>query len=315
MSGFPIGTQTFHSAGKFLLSGEYLILDGALGVGLPCTLGQSLTVEIQTGSGLISWESRTKDGNAWHTVQFQYNASKLDLIQSTNADFGQRLKQVLEVCLLESTYTLESTKDYCFKTQLEFDANWGLGSSSTFIANITQFFQVDPYHILEQSFGGSGYDLAAATAKTPFFFQRNEAGIFVEEKSFEPDFLDELFFVYLNQKQDSRAGIKHYQSLKPLPVGLLKSISDISKAIVQATNQAEFCDLLDEHESQMADFLGLSKVKDEYFSDFQGTVKSLGAWGGDFVLASSSAGFEYLKSYFETKGYPIILPYKTIIKT
>ncbi len=315
MSGFPIGTQTFHSAGKFLLSGEYLILDGAVGVGLPCTLGQSLTIEIQTGSGQIFWESMTKDGDVWHTVHLQYSASELDLVQSTNANFGQRLIQVLNACLLESSFTLESTKDYYFKTQLEFDANWGLGSSSTFIANITQFFQVDPYYILEQTFGGSGYDLAAATAKTPFFFQRNEAGIFVKEISFEPDFLDKLFFVYLNLKQNSRAGIKHYQSLKPLPPDLLESISDISKVIVQATDQAEFCNLLDQHESLMADFLGLLKVKEEYFSDFQGTVKSLGAWGGDFVLASSSSGFEYLKSYFETKGYPIILPYKTIIKT
>lgn len=315
MNGFPIGTQTFHSAGKFLLSGEYLILDGALGVGLPCVLGQSLTVEIQTGSGQISWESRTKEGDTWHTVHLQYIGSKLNLKHSTNADFGQRLKQVLEACLMKSTFTLESTKNYRFITQLEFDADWGLGSSSTFIANISQFFQVDPYHILEQSFGGSGYDLAAATAKTPFFFQRGDVGVFVEEISFEPNFLDELFFIYLNQKQNSRAGIKHYQSLKPLPVGLLQSISDISKAIVQSRNQTEFCDLLDQHESLMADFLGFPKVKDQYFSDFQGTVKSLGAWGGDFVLASSSAGVEYLKSYFETKGYPIILPYKTIIKT
>ena len=36
--------DAFYSHGKLLLTGEYLVLDGALALAVPCKLGQSLTV-------------------------------------------------------------------------------------------------------------------------------------------------------------------------------------------------------------------------------------------------------------------------------
>jgi hypothetical protein len=46
------------------------------------------------------------------------------------------------------------------------------------------------------------------------------------------------------------------------------------------------------------------------FSDFDGAVKSLGAWGGDFVLAISN---EDPTTYFKSKGYETIIAYKDMI--
>jgi len=37
--------ETYRSNGKLLLTGEYVVLDGALSLALPTTLGQRLTVE------------------------------------------------------------------------------------------------------------------------------------------------------------------------------------------------------------------------------------------------------------------------------
>ena len=45
-------------------------------------------------------------------------------------------------------------------------------------------------------------------------------------------------------------------------------------------------------------------------SDDKGSVKSLGAWGGDFVLVTKRAGFE---DYFKQKGYNIIVPFREMI--
>jgi hypothetical protein len=47
--------------------------------------------------------------------------------------------------------------------------------------------------------------------------------------------------------------------------------------------------------------MALPKVKDQFFSDFPGSIKSLGAWGGDFILASSEMDFDKIKSYFDHK--------------
>ena len=49
----------------------------------------------------------------------------------------------------------------------------------------------------------------------------------------------------------------------------------------------------------------LKKIK---FSDYDGAVKSLGAWGGDFFLATGSD-----QDYFKKKGYETIISYKDII--
>ena len=41
-----------------------------------------------------------------------------------------------------------------------------------------------------------------------------------------------------------------------------------------------------------------------------GTIKSLGAWGGDFVLAT---GDEEAQKYFKRKGYKTIIPFQDMI--
>ena len=51
-------------------------------------------------------------------------------------------------------------------------------------------------------------------------------------------------------------------------------------------------------------------VKEALFPDFKGIVKSLGAWGGDFVLVISN---DNPKAYFNSKGYEIIIPYSKMI--
>ena len=50
-------------------------------------------------------------------------------------------------------------------------------------------------------------------------------------------------------------------------------------------------------------------MKEKFFSDFQGSIKSLGAWGGDFILAT---GNKSTKKYFLDKGFKTIIPFNKI---
>jgi len=43
-------------------------------------------------------------------------------------------------------------------------------------------------------------------------------------------------------------------------------------------------------------------------------VKSLGAWGGDFVLVTSNRPEEETRNYFNEKGLEVFLRYDEIIK-
>jgi len=73
--------------------------------------------------------------------------------------------------------------------------------------------------------------------------------------------------------------------------------------------------LMDEHESIISKFIGLQTLKQKYFKDFSGTVKSLGAWGGDFFLALSQMSDADTRKYFQAKGFKILFKLQDIILT
>lgn len=302
----------YYSSGKFLLSGEYLVLDGAKSIGLPCKLGQTMELRIQTGNGQLIWESYTMDDKLWQACTL--SVKDLQIVSFMDISFAERLQQVIRACLDLGASPLDPRKDYIFKTQLEFDPAWGLGSSSTFIANISRHFKVNPYQLLANTFGGSGYDIAAADADKAFFYQLEKGVPKTESIDFNPEFSSSLFFVYLNQKQNSRSGIKSYKSVARNKDLYVNKVSSISEAMALTDNLDQFSILINQHEELVSDLMGIPVVKDRLFQDFEGVVKSLGAWGGDFVLVCSSKGSEYINQYFEDKGYKVILPYDKIIK-
>jgi hypothetical protein len=78
------------------------------------------------------------------------------------------------------------------------------------INNVAQWLQIDAFELLNNSFGGSGYDIACAQKDTPIVYRLENGLPFVEPVTFNPEFTDKLYFVYLNKKQSSKAAIKSY---------------------------------------------------------------------------------------------------------
>ena len=90
----------------------------------------------------------------------------------------------------------------------------------------------------------------------------------------------------------------------------IQKIDKITSLVIQSTAPKEFALALQQHEIEMSAVLELQTVQEVLFEDFKGIVKSLGAWGGDFVLAISK---ENPTSYFKEKGYEIVIPYSNMI--
>tara|TARA_R110002049_G_scaffold105983_1_gene253026 strand:- start:470 stop:922 length:453 start_codon:yes stop_codon:yes gene_type:complete len=130
--------------------------------------------------------------------------------------------------------------------------------------------------------------------------------------AFDPSFKDQLWFVYLGNKQNSRKAIKDYRKNKSTPADISK-ITELTRTMAEAESLEVFQEAMLEHEKIVANRLGKKTVQDERFSDFDGVMKSLGAWGGDFVLASSKMTQEQVKSYFASKGLDVCLPYRDLI--
>ena len=56
--------KRLYSHGKLLLTGEYVVLDGAQSLAIPTSYGQSLTVKPIDESKLI-WKSLDENNNLW----------------------------------------------------------------------------------------------------------------------------------------------------------------------------------------------------------------------------------------------------------
>ncbi|MBK8350342.1 MAG: GHMP kinase [Saprospirales bacterium] len=299
----------FHANGKLLLTGEYFILDGAVGLALPTKFGQSLTVDSLTSSeGLeekgITWESIDNKNNIWFEAKF---SEALEIISATDNEIAATLKNILEHCKLR-------TQNSKLITKLDFPQNWGLGSSSTLISLLAQYANIDPYELLAKTFGGSGYDIACAIAKSAITYQITTGDSrLTTEIRFNPSFKENLYFVYLGKKQNSREGIQHYKNLTLDKTEYIEQISNITQKIIQANELDEFCYYMEVHENIVANVLNLPKVKDIYFSDFPGSIKSLGAWGGDFILVASDEEALTINKYFADKDFSTILSYNEMI--
>lgn len=299
---------TFHSNGKLLITGEYAVLDGALSLAIPTRFGQSMEVKAIEKPELV-WISYDNNNQIWFETKIPMD-DLLNLEKPNMDAYEKPLRDLLRtVAKLKPDFFNQHT-GYEVVTKLDFPRNWGLGTSSTLIYNIAQWAEVNPYLLLESSFGGSGYDIACAASQLPVLYQLSEAKPIVKEVKFNPPFSNNLFFVHLNRKQNSREGIKHYRSL-PNKENLVQEISAITHDILKTNSLKEFSECMEVHENLIASVIQLPKVKDLYFSDYPGAVKSLGAWGGDFVLA---AGENESIEYFKRKGFLTVIPFDEMIK-
>ena len=317
----------FQAHGKFLLTGEYLVLKGALALALPLKLGQSLQVSLaDTDTHRLHWIAQQPD-KPWFSVLFD-----TDTVQPITTDDPTKAEKLADI--LKAVRQLKPSAfhgaDMRFRTHLDFDPNWGLGSSSTLIANLARWANVNPYELLKLTFGGSGYDIACATAEGPIFYQVKtevpepaipEANRRVEGPTplvkpidYTPPFADHLFFVYQGQKQSSSKEIKAFLA-KANPVDLQKDIeavSEISRAVPKCESLDELGLLMQCHERIIASCIGQEPVQ-KHFPDFEGVLKSLGAWGGDFILAATKWDKTQVKAYFKEKGLDVIFGYKEMV--
>ena len=299
--------QEFYSNGKLLLSGEYAILDGAKGLAVPTKFGQSLQISPRKDT-LIAWSSIDTDKKIWFTVMF--GLKELDIIETSDEGIASTLQKILAEAKSANPTFLKSDKGFEVTTKLSFPRKWGLGTSSTLINNIAQWAKVDAHRLLWNSFGGSGYDISCAQHNTPILYHIENNIPKVAPVTFNPPFKDVIFFVYLNQKQSSKSAIKNYRSKNFNCEDLIEKLNAITIKMTSTDDLATFTSLVESHEELLSNVLEIAPVKEHLFSDYSGAVKSLGGWGGDFVMAM---GNEKTPEYFKSKGFNTVISYTEMV--
>ncbi|MFD2908267.1 GYDIA family GHMP kinase [Flavobacterium ardleyense] len=301
-------TQTFYSNGKLLLTGEYVVLDGAKALAVPTRFGQNLIVS--SGSNQeIKWTSFDADKSIWFDDVITFQEIKNKTLQENNDKVKNTLIEILHQAFKQNPSFL-TAEGYTIETQLTFPRIWGLGTSSTLINNIGQWLQIDAFELLQKSFGGSGYDIACAQNCSPIIYQLENDMPQIKPVHFDPEFKENIHFVYLNKKQSSKSAISNYLGHQSKAEKVIPKINTITYESIDCKEGKEFALLMERHEILMSDVLEAQTVKELHFSDFSGVIKSLGAWGGDFAMVISRHN---PKDYFASKGFETVLSYEEMV--
>ncbi len=301
--------QSYYSNGKLLITGEYAVLDGALALAIPTKFGQHLHFR-ENDTGLLKWTGFDEQGKIWFEQLYELEDFKLVedfVITDSGLKTSERLISILKQTKSLNPVFLSETKGVEVETRVNFNRNWGLGTSSTLINNIAQWAGIDAFELNRLTFGGSAYDIACAQNDHPLFYSLRNGKPQIKKTNFRPPFAAALYFVYLNRKMDSRKAIDMYRQASFDKEELAKSISKLSRSIATCTTLSSFTEMISQHEQLISEILDIPPVKETLFPEYPGAVKSLGAWGGDFVLAASErAGPEY----FKDRGFDTVIPFE-----
>ena len=290
----------FKSNGKLLITSEYLVMKGAMALAIPAKLDQELNVR-STNSDFINWKSFNKENQIWYEEKFF-------LDKGTLIYHGKKNKMSdLIVRLFDYIHKFNNPEKSIgneFIWKINFNINWGLGSSSTLINNLSKWAKVNPYKLLFSVFNGSGYDIACCDKSNPIIFQKKDDYLSVSDTTFNPNFLNNLFLIFLNKKQDTQKSVQNFLETDQSLSDGINQINEIVHEIENVKDITTFESLIERHEKIIANILQMPTIQNEKFPDYNnGVIKSLGSWGGDFVLAT---GDEKSVDYFEEKGFNTI---------
>ena len=289
----------FYARGKLLLTSEFMILHGAKSLAVPLTVGQSLGLVRKKELGVLHWDAQY-DGKTWFETRL--SLEELEIKESSSQEKSENLVYMLKKLLEIKPEFMEQLYAYDVVTHLEFDPGFGFGSSSTLTALLAQWAEIDPMQLHFSISKGSGYDVACASAWSAILYQVINEMPVVQSVDFQPSFVDNMWLVYLGQKQESAKSVAAFLNNYETRPGRYCPLFSLTYEMLKAKTADEFGELMMTHEERLSEILQMPVLKEERFHDLNGYVKSLGAWGGDFALLVTGWGKEKLSSYLQEKG-------------
>tara|TARA_B100001778_G_scaffold138112_1_gene113542 strand:- start:1544 stop:2452 length:909 start_codon:yes stop_codon:yes gene_type:complete len=297
----------FQSNGKILLSSEYLVLDGAKSIALPSKKTQELHVTKKTMDSIV-WKSYDHNNNLWFEEIFKLKKNKLTYDGEKNIISEKLLKLFNHIHKFKD---VSNSLGNQFITKLNFDRNWGLGTSSTFVNNLAKWAEINAYELLYSSFKGSGYDIACCDKNCPITYSNLNNSVSINEIKLNSLFRENVFLIYLGRKQNTQNSIKSYYNKSFNKTKSIQEINKVTDQIIDCQDLYELESLIELHESIISNILSTDPIQKSEFKDYKdGKIKSLGSWGGDFILATTRNNN---LSYFKNKGFNTIFPLSDLV--
>jgi hypothetical protein len=290
-------TLSLRGNGKLLITAEYLVLKGALALAIPLRFGQSLSAT-ETNTAYISWQSNDSHGQ-WFSCKFKPASFEI-LDTNQDAVAAKLIKYLTAARDLNPGFLRNKGLSVTFSAN--YPLEWGLGSSSSLISILARWAGVNAWELYRMCFTGSGYDLACADNDLPIFYRlKDELPVITHAEPAEA-LKNYSYFAYLGRKQDSASEVAAFLKKQAVPDNVIEKISALSVDICLEPDYRDLCAKVDEHERIMSEILHKPRLKSVRFSTFPGSVKSLGAWGGDFAMFLSDLPADEVKTSLNNLG-------------
>lgn len=336
--------------GKILLSGEYLVLDGAMALGFPTRFGQEMKVFEGDAAGILDWVAVDSQGVVWLAARFRAVGGSLSLAENEAASTEtNRLQKWLQtawnLCEDKAWRDTLSRQGLRVQTRLDFPRHWGLGSSSTLIALLVRWLKVEPWALYRRVQTGSGYDLAIALEGRALVFRmegfdengnplpnsgeveadpgQSYTGQSYTGQSYPgptysgvettmPDGAG-WWLIDPGTKQNSEREVFSYRLIDPaLRRSVVPELTRITLKMAQNPGADEWLALLEAHDLLLEKVLGRPCVHRSLGAGFPGRLKSLGAWGGDLMLAVSTVPDAALK-WLQDRPDWVVLDFHAVV--
>ncbi len=297
----------FHANGKLLLTGEYLVLEGARALAFPVRFGQQIHIE-ETSSRVLEWESSDASGTWFEAV---YDLTSLGINSANSKKTAIGLQKVLLAARRLNPRFLAGAGGWRVHVTANYPLEWGLGSSSTLCALVASWADLPVFELFHLISRGSGYDIACAGRQGLIFYSLSKGKPAITPARAGKALRDNTWFAYLGNKQDSATEVALFLKSQNYSKIDLMEISQLSSAICNAESPEELIGFADEHEFILSTILQRVPIA-QRFPGFPGTVKSLGAWGGDFAMFISGLQPDVVVNHLLKLGLSNVFSYNDL---
>lgn len=280
--------RSYFSHGKIMLAGEYAVMAGIESLALPVAQGQWMQVWDMPAKGVskLVWQGKEADGTVW--FECRIDTDIMHISESTDEDVAKTLVKLLREVQIHRP-ELFSGRTLRLETQCEFRRDYGLGSSSTMVANLSKWSGVDAFVLQEAGFGGSGYDVAVALLGRPLVFWKEGELACWSPWSLNPELTEGWYLAFPGKKQNSRSSLsavrEKLDSLKTDTM-MLQQLNAVVNALKHPRSLPLAEAMLEMWQALLGQHLEIPRAWDDLkLEPMQGGLcKWLGAWGGDVLL-------------------------------
>lgn len=290
-----------------MIAGEYAVLFGADSFAVPTFTGQKMQVITQKHNSeqiKLNWKSFDKQDQLWFNEDF-IGQKLIAVSKSAPSPVSNKLERLLSKITELSENSFQINLSYDITSWLEFDRNWGFGSSSSLIANLAKYADLNDnelFELFQSTENGSGYDVFISYYNKPLKYRiENEKPSF-EIVTWNPEFAEDLALVYSGSKQFSASEVENVRSSNLFNKNNIASLNEVTNELMSALKLNDFEKSIQNHEQIVGEGINRMPLKNKVFSDFKGQIKSLGAWGGDFFMATR---YDNALKYFNEKGFEV----------